>query len=106
LFNSINQILHCVLPRSRLWPFFIFYYHRFSKCCPWLFHPKSPSWKYFGPIIVWMIGHHFPFILIYIKINKSTFFIFHLNNILNFIKRFDLHIIFYRIIFNAKLRLN
>jgi hypothetical protein len=52
-----------------------------------------------------MARHHFPFILIYIKINKSTFFIFHLNNILNFIKRFNVHIIFNCIIFHSKFRL-
>ena len=106
LFNSINQWLHCILARCWLWSFFIFYNYRFCKSCSWLLHPKSSSREYFRPIIMRMTRHHLPFILIYIKINKSTFFIFHLNNILNFVKRFNVHIIFYRIIFHAKLRLN
>ena len=105
LFYSINQWLHCILSRGWLWPFFIFNNNRFCESCSWLLHPKSPSWKYFRPIIMRMARHYFPFILIYIKINKSTFFIFHLNNILNFIKRFNVHIIFYCIIFHSKFRL-
>jgi len=105
LFYSIYQRLHCILTWSWLRPLFIFYNNRFCECCSWLLHPKSSPWEYFRPIIMRMARHHFPFILIYIKINKSTFFIFHLNNILNFIKRFNVHIIFNCIIFHSKFRL-
>ena len=106
LFYTIDQGFHRILTRSRLWPFLVFNHNRICESCPRLLQPESSPWKDSRPILMRMSGHHLPFILIHIKINKTTFHIFHLDNILNSFIGLNVHIIFAYIIFHSKFGLN